>query len=203
MILGLPVSNEVLGTAAVLVSLCGTVSYVTSILKGRTRPHVFTWLNWGIIQTIVFLAQGFEHAGPGRWGTAMAAADCLLIVALGLYRGEKRITRSDWVTFTVAMSIVPLWYTTGQPAWSVLLATVIDALGYYPTFRKSWSKPHQESIRSYAIYTLEWALSLCAMDAYNWTTVPYAAFSVLANLALMAMLVGRRKRLAGISRTPV
>ena len=47
MIPGPFVSNEVLGTAAVLVSLGGTVSYVTSILKGETRPHVFTWLNWG------------------------------------------------------------------------------------------------------------------------------------------------------------
>ena len=126
----------------------------------------------------------------------MAAVDCLLILVLGLFRGEKRITRSDWVTFILAMSIVPLWYMTRQPAWSVLLATVIDGLGYYPTFRKSWSKPQEESIRSYLLYTLEWALSFSAMDSSNWTTVPYAAFSVLANVALIAMLAARRRVLS-------
>ena len=68
---------------------------------------------------------------PGHWRHA-------------LFRGEKHVTRGDWIAFLITFFAIPLWVVTSDPLWSVLLVTVIGAVAYYPTFRKSFAKPGEE-----------------------------------------------------------
>ena len=199
MIPGIPISNEVLGTASLAVCAAGSVPYAISAVRGRTRPHVFTWFTWGLLNGIIFLAQGAGGAGPGRWAAAFGCVVSFIVAFLGLTRGERHITRSDWFAFLLAMAIIPLWYVTRNPLYAVLQATFIDALAYYPTFRKSWTKPDEESAKSYFIFALGWVVSLTATDTYNFTTTITGVSSALANSCLVAMLLSRRKAL-GISQ---
>lgn len=47
----------VLSVIAIVLTLVAFIPYIISILSGMTKPHVFSWVIWGITTFIVFLAQ--------------------------------------------------------------------------------------------------------------------------------------------------
>jgi len=75
-----------------------------------------------------FFAQLSDKAGAGSWATGLSAAFCLDIGILALFRGEKHITRGDWIAFLTTFLAIPLWVVTSDLLWSVLLVTGIDAI---------------------------------------------------------------------------
>ncbi len=57
--------KELLGAAAIALTLYAFLPYIRSILQGRTRPHVFSWVIWGSTTFVVFLAQLADKGGAG------------------------------------------------------------------------------------------------------------------------------------------
>jgi hypothetical protein len=47
--------------------------YVRSIIRRETRPHVFSWVIWGIGTFTVFFAQLADGAGIGAWPIGLSA----------------------------------------------------------------------------------------------------------------------------------
>jgi hypothetical protein len=174
----------------------GSALYLKGILRGRVKPHAFSWLIWGLTTGIVSLAQHAGGAGPGAWATALTSPGAFLYAALALKSGDRNITRADWFAFICALGAIPLWRATGDPLSAVILISAIDALGFFPTFRKSWTKPGEEMPFTYALSGMKHALSLAAMDQFTWTTALYPASLTCTNLAFVAMNLWRRRRLA-------
>lgn len=171
--------------------------YITSVMRGRTKPHAFSWLIWTAISSIGFAAQFAEGAGPGSWARGLSAVTCLMLAVLGYFKGEKNITRGDKLTLLAAFSAVPLWLITKTPLWSVFIVCIIDTIGYFPTVRKAWNKPGEESAASFLISSLCSLSSLFAIENYNLCTWLYPALLVFTNTALAAYLLIRRNVLAG------
>ena len=183
------------GAVSVALAATGYTSYIVGILKKRTKPHLFSWGVWAIIMTIVFVAQFIKGAGAGAWVTGFSAAACLTIAALAIQHGEKNITTSDWLAFFGAITIIPVWYLTRDPLWAVLLATVIDAMAYYPTFRKSYGKPYEENTLTYSIDVIKWVVAFFALGNYSATTLIYPMFCLSANTLLVVMILWRRSKM--------
>ncbi|MBI5745091.1 MAG: hypothetical protein HY952_11150 [Elusimicrobia bacterium] len=180
------------GLLSVALQLCSRAVYFTSIFRGRTRPHAFSWLIWAAISGIGFAAQVAEGAGPGSWARGFSAATCLVLAVLGYYKGEKNITRGDWLTLAVAFSAIPLWVATKTPVWSVFIVCIIDTIGYTPTIRKSWHKPGEETPVSYFISTACAASAILAVENYTLSTWLYSAVLVATNSAMGAIILARR-----------
>ena len=111
---------------------------------------------------------------------------------MAYFRGEKNITTSDWVSFIGALAAIPLWYVTKEPLWSVILVVVIDAVGFYPTFRKSYFKPHEELAFMYGLDIGKFVLSILAMETYSATAVLYPLTASTLNIIFISMLLYRR-----------
>ena len=188
--------QEWFGLFSVVCALIGYADYLRSVLMRRTRPHVLSWLVWGIVIGIIFVAQWAEGGAAGAWSTGLTAACCLLIAGLSFFYGDRQITVSDWAAFAGALVIIPVWRLTHDPLWAVILGTVIDALAYYPTYRKSYHRPHEEHVFLYAIGILQWGISIFALGEYSAATLIYPIFCVLANTPLVLMILWRRRRLA-------
>jgi hypothetical protein len=184
--------KELFGFISLACATVGYGSYIWSIFKGRTKPHAFSWIVWGTVTAIIFCAQVSKQAGVGAWATGATAIVCFAISILAMWRGEKNITRSDWLTFIGALAGIPLWYFTKDPFWSVILVTVIGELGAYPTFRKSYFKPHEEMAFMYILDIAKYALSLAAIGHYSIVTALYPAIIVLSNSLFVLMLLWRR-----------
>lgn len=167
--------------------------YFLSIHKGHTRPHAFSWLIWGVISSIGFAAQVAEGGGVGSWPRGFGAVTCFLIVILACFKGEKNITRGDWVTLLVALSAIPLWMATKTPVWSVILVCIIDTIGYIPTLRKAWHKPQEETPRGYFLSCFGAFFSLIALEAYTLSTWLYPLVLTFSNGSMAAFLILRKR----------
>ena len=159
--------QQFIGLIAFGLGLFGTVVYVRSVLDGRSKPHLYTWLVWGIITGIGFLAQIYDNAGPGSWAMGISSLACLFTAALALKYGEKEITRSDKIALFSCLSAIIPWLLTKDPLGSVIMISIIDAVAFYPTFRKSWKKPHEENLPTFYIANIKLTLSLFAMTNFT------------------------------------
>ncbi len=187
--------NELIGMLSLLVGLAGTGIYIASILRGQTRPHLFTWLVWFILTVIGYLAQLHDDRGPGTWVMGVTALCALAIVALSLKYGEKNRTRGDWIALALSLTAIIPWLLTKDPLGSVLMISVIDLVAFYPTFRKSWLKPHEENLTGYVFANAKYLLGMAALNAYTLNTTLYAATIIAANAAFILMCLWRRHML--------
>lgn len=184
--------------AAIMLTLTGYYFYFRDIFAHKTKPHAFSWLVWASLTAIAFFGQLSDEAGPGAWVTATTAAISFIIFAMAIKRGEKNITRADKVNLAGALIALGLWFITSSPFLSVLLITLIDFLGFLPTIRKSYHKPHEETLIHYVLAGLKFVLAIIALDNYTLITWLYPASLVAANLLFVFMLVVRRRKLVPI-----
>lgn len=171
---------------------------IRSIFVANTKPHAFSYLVWGTVTAIAYVAQYSEKAGAGSWATGVSAIFCLGIGIIALFRGEKNITRGDWIAFFSTFLAIPLWIATSDPLWSVLLVTSIDATAYYPTFRKSYAKPNEELAFKYVLTAIKYLLSLFAIEHFTVVTSVYQFVSLFMELGLITMLLWRRAVLSNV-----
>ena len=193
-------NKELIGLASLAIALVSYLPYIRSIFVAKTRPHAFSWLVWGTVSMIAFVAQISEKAGAGSWVTGFSATMCLGVGVLAIFRGEKQIARSDWISFLLTLSAIPLWIATKDPLWSVLLVTGIDAAAYYPTFRKSYAKPDEELALRYVLTAVKHFLSLAALENYTLVTAVYPFVSFFMEVAVAVFLMERRFALSKKSR---
>ena len=187
---------EILGWTAAALGLLGYVPYFISMLRNKTKPHAFSWLVWGILTAIAYFAQTADGAGAGAWATGFTAIACFIIVLFAIFKGEKNITRSDWIAFLTALTAIPVWYATKDPLWAIVLITIIDMIAFYPTFRKSWHKPHEEEPLAYGISGLKFFIAILALENLTVTTALYPLSLVLMNWIFVTMVFWRRKAMA-------
>lgn len=188
----------VLGLLGVAMTIVGYVFYFKDIFANKTKPHAFSWLVWAALTSIAFFGQLSDNAGPGAWVTATTAAASFVVFGLAIKKGEKDITLSDKLNLLGAVAALALWFMTSGPLLSVILITVVDFLGFMPTIRKSYHKPHEETLIAYVLAGLKFVLAIIALEHYSLVTWLYPASLIAANLFFVFMLVVRRRKLAPV-----
>lgn len=186
-------AKEIIGIISVVIGVTGQDIYLWQVFRGTVKPHIFSWIIWGLLGIIAAAAQYAAEAGPGCWSVGVSAILCLLIALVGFFYGEKSITRGDWICFLLLLLAIPAWVMTKNPLWAVVIVSAIDAGAFYPTFRKSWHRPHDEGITAFLAYTLQMIFSIAALEKYSLTTALYPAVLLSMNAALLFTLLSRRK----------
>ena len=185
--------KAVLGVVAIIIGIAAYIPYLRDLFQGKTRPHVFSWFIWGLMTAIGFFAQLSEGAGAGAWIGAFTASVSFFIAIYALRRGEKNITLIDWASFFGAVLAIAFWVITKEPLTAIILIVLIDALGFVPTFRKSYSKPYEETLISYFLNGTKFIPALFALESFSLATALYPAYLIVANYSFVAMLVARRR----------
>ena len=186
--------KTIVGVIAVLISIFGYVPYFRDIISGKTKPHAFSWLVWGVLNAIAFAGQIHGKGGAGTWAVGLTALALFAIFVLSLIKGEKRIKLFDWLCLAGAAVSLLLWAITKQPLGSIILITVVDAFGFLPTVRKAYSKPYQETLLTYKINTVKYFLVVLALQNYTLVTTLFPLAVALMNALFVAMLIIRRKQ---------
>jgi len=181
------------------VGLIRYATYIRSILKGETHPHVFSWLNWAVMITIGAYAQFKLGGGPSVIVLIMVGIVCTFITLLSLKYGEKDITRSDKIAFVGALLAVPIWQATENPFYAVVVVIFIDCLTWYPTVRKTWIKPYSEPPGSYFWAGLRYFFALLAVPEFTAETVAYPFFLMICEWIFMVFVFQRRRWLADLA----
>ena len=188
--------KSVIGLIAIALVFVGYVPYIRDIVKGKTHPHAYSWFLWASVGLIIFALQLTAGGGVGAYVTLSAVIITYVIFGLGLRYGKAEITRTDTVFFVLALIGIGLWLLAKQPVLSVILLDAVEVLAFAPTIRKSWHRPHSETLSSYAMNSLRFGLALLAMAHYSVVTVLYPATWLVANVLFCVLLILRRRQVA-------
>lgn len=187
--------KDFLGILAVIITFIGYAPYVWNTLKGKTRPHIFSWFTWALVTFLVFALQLYGKGGAGTYTTLAAAFLCTLIFILGLKNGKRDITKFDVIVFIFSLIATSIWVFAKQPIISTLLLVAINTLATLPTIRKSWKDPNSETLFLWEMAALRNFLGILALSNYSVLTWLYPATNVLANVIESLVLIFRRRRL--------
>lgn len=188
--------KELLGVIAVIIGFIGYVPYFRDISRGKTKPHAFSWLVWGVLTAIAFFGQVTSNGGAGAWVTGFTAVFCFIIFLFALWHGKKDFPLIDWLSLAGAGFALILWALTDDPLGAVIIVSIIDILGFVPTFRKSIKRPNEETMFTYTMSGLKYIVGIIALSNYSLVTVLYPISLILSNGAFVALLIVRRKKLS-------
>ena len=194
--------RHLIGIVALGIGLMQYVPMLYMTLIGRKQPHAFTRLVWGLCLGITFVAQWLGHGGIGSLSTGLSCLFCLAISAAAARNGKTYITRADWIFFIAALMVIPLWMITRDPLEAVVFAFVIDFLGYIPTFRKSWSKPHDELITAFGLGCLKQTLAATALATYSPVTLFFPVAAVALDIGFILTVIARRYAIRAVQVNP-
>jgi len=124
---------------------------------------------------------------------------CFFVFILGLKKGTKDIQKIDWITFISALVALILWIVTKTPLLSVILVTITDAFAFFPTIRKSFNRPYEETLIFYFINVAKHILGLLALQTFSVITALYPLYLVIANGFFVIFLSIRRKQISRIN----
>ncbi|PLX73004.1 MAG: hypothetical protein C0614_13205 [Desulfuromonas sp.] len=186
--------KELLSAIAIGLTCIAFFPYIRSIINGKVKPHVFSWVIWGTTTFVVFLAQLEDNGGAGAWPIGVSGSITIFIALLAYSkRADISITKTDWLFFVSAMSSLPFWYFTSDPLWAVVILTTVDVCGFGPTVRKTYSAPHAESVLFFSLFTARNLIAIAALENYTITTLLFPAVISVACILLITM-VGYRRR---------
>jgi len=186
----------IISITAVILTFVGYVPYVLDVIKRKTKPHAFTWFVWTLAGSIAYGLQVLGGAGVGSWALLAACITCFIIFLLSLRIGDRDIVYSDVIFLLLSLVSLFLWLVVKQPVWSVILVTLVELLGFVPTVRKSWNKPHTETLFTYEVCVFRHGISIIALQQFNILTLLYPISWTLANLIFTIILIMRRKAIA-------
>lgn len=178
---------------ATAVGVSAFYPYLKDTFLLKTKPHAYTWLIWTITQGTAMVGLWY---GGGGWGGLDLIVGTFLVATVFLFSlryGTKNITRSDTVILMVALLAIVFWWRLHQPLLAVFVVSVIDVLGYIPSFRKSYRDPWSETLISWIAFAISGVFGLFALGAYNLLTVTYIAAIAVANLCLFLFCLSRRR----------
>jgi hypothetical protein len=185
--------RDALGMLSVALAIAGAAIYVYQTLRGEVRPHPLSWLVFGVLSGVGYWVQRDEGAAQGSWALLAMTVICFLFVAASVARGERSFSRQEWAFVAASAATFILYLFTREPNLVAALITLIDALGYGPTFVRGWSQPQKDSVASFALNAVKFVPSLMAMDPITFATSFYPAALLVLNTAVSAMLVMRRR----------
>lgn len=185
----------ILGAIAAILAFCSSYLYIRDIFRGNTKPHTYTWLIWSIVTAIAFLGQWVSGGGPGSWATGIAGllTVATFVLSLNPKYGNKDISTFDKACLVLAiLSILP-WLLSKSVLWSVLFATFIDLIAFFPTMRKTWRAPQSESLGSMYFDALKHALSTVSMSRYSVVTLVYPLAVLLTKCVIIGEIIFLRR----------
>jgi hypothetical protein len=173
------------GLAAAAVAVVNYLPYLIGGIKKTLKPHAFSWIIFTIITATISVAQFSGGAGAGAWATGATSITTFLIALLALRNGGYRVTRSDKLSFLGALIAIPAWIVTENALVAVLILTCIETLGFFPTYRKAFLHPYDESILAFSLTILKYVLALAAMQEYNLVTVLFPIALIILSTILI------------------
>jgi hypothetical protein len=188
-------SKTILGGLSVLIGFVAYAVYFKGIFANRIKPHVFSWLIWGVVVTIAFAAQVVKGGGAGTWNTGFTALACFVIAGLAYPRGRKEFSIYDWISLLGAFAALLLWALVKEPTASVIILSVVNLCGTVPTLRKSYEVPDEESASTFTLNGFKFAVAFMALESYSVATWLFPVTVLLSNAAIISVILIRRKQL--------
>ena len=177
---------------AVIASI-GGFYYLYETIVGKTKPNRVTWLLWGLLPMIIFIAQRIQGVGDLSWATFVAGFTPFLVVGASVLNKKAywKTMRRDYYIMASAVVGIILWAITDNANLAIFFSLSADMLAGLPTFIKSYKHPETESWAAYAISAFGFGLGVLAIQTYTFENYAFIIYLFLAN-GVLAVLSSRK-----------
>ncbi|MGI8419154.1 MAG: hypothetical protein ACR2LN_00760 [Candidatus Levyibacteriota bacterium] len=187
--------KEILGLASVFIALISYYPYIKDIISNKTKPHSISWVIWCVLGVVTYIGQISANAGPGAWVTGITTLICMVIATIGLTKNQVEIDTMDWLSLTGAIIVLLFWFVIKNPLLSIILATVINSVGFIPTFRKSYNNPFDETLSTYVLGGLKFVLALYALSSFTLVNILFPLSVITLSWSFVAVVIIRRAQI--------
>lgn len=186
--------KETLVIIASILAVVGNIPYLRDVIKGRAKPHPYTWLVWSIVSLTVFFGQVAKGAGIGAIPTGVSEFFTILIFFFSIKYGFKNIRKVDTYFLIIALLGLIPWAVTKDPTLSVIIVVGIDLIAFAPTLLKTWRHPDTETPVLYSMNVFRHILILFSLSAYNVATVLHSISMIITNTAMTSFILFRKEK---------
>jgi len=172
--------------------------YVRDTLKGKTKPHAYSWLVGVIVTAISAAGQVYGHAGIATLVLVFVTLLTFVILLLSLKYGVRHGTRLDKTCLLFCLLALPFWAVSKNPLVTVVLVNIIDAVGFIPTLTKAHKYPYSETMFSYQMNVIRFALVILAVSHYTLINLMYPVTWFICNSIFVVLISSRRKQGKGM-----
>jgi len=136
-----------------------------------------------------------SHGGVGAFPMGFVALLCFSIAFLSYQKiGLDYIGKSDWIFLTLALFTIPLWYVTSNALYAIILLSLIDLLGFVPTFKKAFSYPFDEQLSFFILMVIkDLFFVIPALEEHSLTTMLFPLTLSITTTLFVIMVYWRRK----------
>ncbi len=183
-----------------LITIFSTVPYIIDIIKGKTKPNIATWITWFLLTSVVTIAE--FAAGEYRTAifTTTAVIETVLVITLGLKHGHTHYSKFDTFSQIAALFSFILWAIFNTPLAAIFFSILIDSLGALPTIRHSWQAPNEETWQAFALAGLGSFIAIFSYHQFNWTSLSYSVYLIIANSLISSVIIYRRAKLVNLKK---
>jgi uncharacterized protein with PQ loop repeat len=183
-----------IGIFAGTIGALSFIPYFRDIFLHKTKPHIYTWLIWSLLQGTSVFIMLYGGAGIGVLPFVIGTILCGSIFILSLKYGTKNITLFDTICLIGALVALIFYIFLHNSLLSIILVSIIDFIGFIPTFRKSYVEPKTETASTYIVSAVSSVLAIGALLNYSVITILYPATLILTDTTCWLIIVLRRKK---------
>jgi len=108
---------------------------------------------------------------------------------------RKEYYSERWISFTLWIVAISAYIFIENPIYALSLSILINLFAFYPTFRKTYYKPHEETLLAYVLAGSRSAISIPAMGNFSILTLTAPTFFVIVNVIFVTMVIIRKRQL--------
>ena len=180
-----------------LIGLTGSLSYLVSTIKGKTKPNRVTWFFWALAPLIAFVAEIREGVGIQALMTFGVGFGPLLIFLASFINRESvwKLGRFDFVCGALSLIGLFLWYLTKDGNFAIFFSILADGAAAVPTLMKSHRFPETENYHVYLAAAISAIITLFTIETWNFAHFGFPVYILILCTILVLLIKFRAGKL--------
>lgn len=182
------------GIISLALAVYCSIPYIYSIIKGKTKPHQFSWIIFTIMNGIVLLSQFLEGARLSILVSVAFLISDLIIVGLSFKYGVRDTSVYDRLLFSFCLMAIVVWILTKSNAAAIWLTVVIDIFATTMLILKIKKLPSSEAMQPWVLGAAAYVFScITLLNKPFGVLFVRPVYGLLSDLAIViAICVWRR-----------
>lgn len=177
-----------LGVLAGLTQLFGYFLYNREVFRAGIKPNAGSWAVWAFGSFLNYLSYS-EMSGDITKDILpfCCASACVTTFVIHYQKGNfGKVERLDRMVFVVDVAICLVWLKIGSATIANLLYQLSTVISFIPMIKSTWEKPEREKPTPWFVWSLAYALGLCAVYAtwQKWEDAVYPMFCLILHLCV-------------------
>ena len=172
---------KILGLISPVVSGMGYIPYIVSILKGKTKPHPFSWFVWSLLGGLVLF---FYYSVGARDTLPLAVLNFvgpIVILFFSLGHWEGGFSKFDYNCLVLSIAAVIFYVLYHNASLSLSISLFADFLAFLPTFRKSYYDFTSEDVLTWLFFFVGNLFSILAISRWSYSIALFPVYMAVMN----------------------